>query len=735
MALCLDKKSAFRTASTIPWMLYWLLAYQPLFSQPSSVLALATGLVLNFCIPTLTFIYASFFSDLLKKAHHEGGGGALGTLEEGGEETGDHGFGAGDARASFTTMRSMHFKDTMLKGGGSGGHHRGAGLAAVSGAVAGAGGARTREMQRQLHQWLEEFARRAPDSDVAQLLQRQNDSDDVGEGRGIATMVLGAPPGRSSSLSDNPPPRKLESGGSTPKRANIGGGAPDQPAVKGRRGSLGTEGPALVRGASSPSLTGFPLTPAAAAAQAGLFAAGVAADAEAASAQDATTAAPLASLWRRGGSRSPITGTAEEEKATEADAAAMTVAAAAERLGQSARSPASSGNVSPSDAGGVEGQEQQHKQQESPVAESPVTFHRSRRRAPVIGRPQRGAGGPRQREGASGANQGPSYPAQLALDSLPAGEEDRRPPEQQAERPRRRSRTVGLAPSPAGTSAAAGEEETSKEHLQQKDPHCGGQETGEKSRAATETLPPGTLDSSSSCPSTTDVASATSKSFTGGYSIDNTDGVRGQPRKEVVAATGTTISGTPEAPQGEGTATSLAQEDRQTARSSILSSGPRDAAADAEAAAAADSGPRVARDVRRRSRPKVIRPSGGGPSSVSLHIPEEGEDAGASKEKKGKHEVAFGEDPATREATATATGAERESAPTDAGGSGDLDRKESPSFSRTRRRTYTHSSSTPTAMRETGGNHREDSKGPSSSMVQTSMGKEIPSKSVSSRLR
>ncbi|PFH33978.1 hypothetical protein BESB_071300 [Besnoitia besnoiti] len=58
MAICMDKQSAFFTASTLPWLLYWLLTFSPVFALPSSLLTLSTNVLLNFAAPALVFIYA-----------------------------------------------------------------------------------------------------------------------------------------------------------------------------------------------------------------------------------------------------------------------------------------------------------------------------------------------------------------------------------------------------------------------------------------------------------------------------------------------------------------------------------------------------------------------------------------------------------------------------------------------------------------------------------------------------
>ncbi|KAL8271976.1 hypothetical protein Esti_004100 [Eimeria stiedai] len=198
MAICLEKKSAFRIASTVPWLSYWLLSYQPLFAQPASTLAFVIGLILNFLIPLCTFIYASFYADLLSASSQQGAPllssrGALGSLADPGREDAAAAAAAAAAVAAgastagglpLLSLGSVQLRDSGgsmglggprggAPAGERGGPSRGIAFAAVSGAVAGAGGARTREMQRQLHQWLVEFARRAPDSDVAQLLQRE----------------------------------------------------------------------------------------------------------------------------------------------------------------------------------------------------------------------------------------------------------------------------------------------------------------------------------------------------------------------------------------------------------------------------------------------------------------------------------------------------------------------------------------------------------------------------------
>ncbi|XP_026193077.1 uncharacterized protein LOC34617276 [Cyclospora cayetanensis] len=152
----------------------------PFFAQPSSVLALGTGLVLNFLIPTLTFIYASFFSEQLKKAY-QADFTSPAVPEDCGDEVVEGGPTHTDGGLQLNSQSSILLREASIKPLGSAVHHRGPGFAAVAGAVAGVGGARTREMQRQLHHWLEEFARRAPDSDVAQLLHRENEPLDSTE--------------------------------------------------------------------------------------------------------------------------------------------------------------------------------------------------------------------------------------------------------------------------------------------------------------------------------------------------------------------------------------------------------------------------------------------------------------------------------------------------------------------------------------------------------------------------
>lgn len=445
MAICLDKKSAFTTASTVPWMLYWLLAYQPLFAHPASVLGLTTGLFLNFFIPTLTFIYASFSWELFNKAHQADAAAATGASENREDAADGSSAAAGDWTGGLVSQGSMHLREGHSKPAGAQ-HHRGAGLAAVSGAVAGAGGARTREMQRQLHQWLEEFARRAPDSDVAQLLQRQTDSDesvlDRDGGRkseAAAAPVATAALLRRGSLACRPRQSRtslMQSSDSSPSQD-------DRDAFGSPRGSM-----PLMRGASSPSLSAYSSPPP----ETGL-ASPIALDSAAAPDAEPVTPEAIASLWSRSawcssGESFEAPTAAEAARTTAArktaDRADGTRAAASKRTlapppaavvtkkasaavvvelpyDSTAASATSLGLVDPPDSSErapstvVSGarldrrkQELQGKQQqkhvEGPVAEAAV-FQRSRKRAPAVGRPQRGPGGNWQRpESAAAAN-------------------------------------------------------------------------------------------------------------------------------------------------------------------------------------------------------------------------------------------------------------------------------------------------------------------------------------------
>ncbi|KAL8449846.1 hypothetical protein Emed_002809 [Eimeria media] len=353
MAICLEKKSAFKIASTVPWLSYWLLSYQPLFAQPASAVAFVIGLILNFLIPLCTFIYASFYNDLLSASSNHGppplpARGALGALADAGREDAAAAAAAAahDPRATaaaaagfsapggppLMSLGSLQLRDTGggmglggLRGGGPhgerGGPSRGVAFAAVSGAVAGAGGARTREMQRQLHQWLVEFARRAPDSDVAQLLQREQEDSLEETGDGAAASSQPAP---AQSMD--------ESRGDFEGFRNSGSG------VRGRTSRGSTEARdmslltseatlsfPLLRGASSPSLCSSPAlsdSPAAAAAAAEAAAAWRTGD-------DSIRSLGSPSAWNRGGSSSPaapLAGDRTPDAATDVDAAAAAAA-------------------------------------------------------------------------------------------------------------------------------------------------------------------------------------------------------------------------------------------------------------------------------------------------------------------------------------------------------------------------------------------------------------------------
>ncbi|PHJ20482.1 transmembrane amino acid transporter [Cystoisospora suis] len=322
MAICLDKQSAFFTASIMPWFLYWLLTFSPLFALPSSLLTLTTNVLLNFIAPALVFVYAlhassSYSGDCLEPgdsllAVDDGADGSLNEGEGYGsysssdlsptssptlsilkhpEKEGSlrvrQGSTAGtppisltscstDAGSSFSVcpsssssstttplksclripgeasgLRSGTRKHTTLmnqrvdssakssnltagnasprrssaccpgessllfpsgdhasgldldpsllkraythdvtgegdknshlqgkKSAGAVSNSAGSGKGRVSGAVAGGGGARSREVQRQLHEWLQEYSRQMPDSEVAQLLQQQEKEEE-----------------------------------------------------------------------------------------------------------------------------------------------------------------------------------------------------------------------------------------------------------------------------------------------------------------------------------------------------------------------------------------------------------------------------------------------------------------------------------------------------------------------------------------------------------------------------
>ncbi|CBZ54976.1 conserved hypothetical protein [Neospora caninum Liverpool] len=367
MAICMDKQSAFFTASKLPWLLYWLLTFSPVFALPSSLLTLSTNVLLNFAAPAVVFIYALHacadggdFPDaedldaklladselssslLLSKAEREGGsdfsgetdahglspspdwasesapragrgsflslspetragfsadsptlstpvhpsrlvGDSLSTAgsiasvsspgsrlavdasgcagasglksclkpavaglrsqgrkktvitridagafagHSAGDEDGLHrlrmeaaeagsrrgsggphpegsgamgAFGGASDGGSPSALKRAQTQDVLRsakasgigssslelhRGGPSHGNAQGggasgnAGMARVSGAVAGGGCARSREVQRQLHEWLQEYSRQLPDSEVAQLLQRQQQEEE-----------------------------------------------------------------------------------------------------------------------------------------------------------------------------------------------------------------------------------------------------------------------------------------------------------------------------------------------------------------------------------------------------------------------------------------------------------------------------------------------------------------------------------------------------------------------------
>ncbi|KFH13039.1 transmembrane amino acid transporter [Toxoplasma gondii MAS] len=342
MAICMDKQSAFFTASKLPWLLYWLLTFSPVFALPSSLLTLSTNVLLNFAAPAVVFIYAlhacadagDFFEDereLLSESgdcglsvvlsrdrkrgsassgetdvhgfspspdsafetspHHASplfsarvspslssprhasrllgdslsttastgsvspdscglksclkpGTGGPGLRAQGRKKTvvaridaasstpragnddglhrlrmeaaeagsrhesrnssgalGSDGFSSVEAEAgewgdSTPGLKRSHTQDvtrlatTARVGSGSlelrsrpthanlANVGNAGGMARVSGAVAGGGCARSREVQRQLHEWLQEYSRQLPDSEVALLLQRQEQEEE-----------------------------------------------------------------------------------------------------------------------------------------------------------------------------------------------------------------------------------------------------------------------------------------------------------------------------------------------------------------------------------------------------------------------------------------------------------------------------------------------------------------------------------------------------------------------------
>lgn len=205
-------------------------------------MALVSGLALNFIVPTALFIYASFLHEASVVGASVGGRRCLGeehlsalpsaatalsgdfssglvedmqgeghaenceaSAAEAGVDVGGNarrnsertekaasraegrGEGQGRRKCDEIKKRLPHPRAAFPFAASAGAFNArvsgGAGLgSAVSGAVAGAGGARTREMQRQLHQWVEEFARRVPDSDVAQLLLREEEQDSSWQG-------------------------------------------------------------------------------------------------------------------------------------------------------------------------------------------------------------------------------------------------------------------------------------------------------------------------------------------------------------------------------------------------------------------------------------------------------------------------------------------------------------------------------------------------------------------------
>ncbi|OEH74159.1 hypothetical protein cyc_00041 [Cyclospora cayetanensis] len=379
MALCVDKKSAFRTASTLPWLLYWLLTYQPFFAQPSSVLALGTGLVLNFLIPTLTFIYASFFSEQLKKAY-QADFTSPAVPEDCGDEVVEGGPTHTDGGLQLNSQSSILLREASIKPLGSAVHHRGPGFAAVAGAVAGVGGARTREMQRQLHHWLEEFARRAPDSDVAQLLHRENEPLDSTEITGTGGTAGEAALTRATSNSfARRQGHQLDSvssftvGDCSPLRSGMS-------AV----GGIPSENSQLLRGGSSPSLCGLPRTSPSGTATA---AAGWCVAAEGAAASETAhvevvTPEIVASLWSGRESSAQSLGLSVDN--------ANNTASATGAFEETGTPPATLASGLSSDTCMNEDAEFEQPREASPVLERPgASFQRSRRRAPVIGRPQR----------------------------------------------------------------------------------------------------------------------------------------------------------------------------------------------------------------------------------------------------------------------------------------------------------------------------------------------------------
>ncbi|KEP62843.1 UNVERIFIED_CONTAM: hypothetical protein HHA_309910 [Hammondia hammondi] len=129
MAICMDKQSAFFTASKLPWLLYWLLTFSPVFALPSSLLTLSTNVLLNFVAPAVVFIYAlhacadsgEFFEDderqLLSESGDCGSSLFLSRDREGSSdfswETDVHGFSP-SADSSFE--KSPHYASPLFSG-------------------------------------------------------------------------------------------------------------------------------------------------------------------------------------------------------------------------------------------------------------------------------------------------------------------------------------------------------------------------------------------------------------------------------------------------------------------------------------------------------------------------------------------------------------------------------------------------------------------------------------------
>lgn len=723
MAICLDKKSAFTTASTVPWMLYWLLAYQPLFAHPASVLGLTTGLFLNFFIPTLTFIYASFSWELFNKAHQADAAAATGASENREDAADGSSAAAGDWAGGLVSQGSMHLREGHSKPAGAQ-HHRGAGLAAVSGAVAGAGGARTREMQRQLHQWLEEFARRAPDSDVAQLLQRQTDSDEsiLDRDGGRKSEAAAAPVAtgallRKGSLACRPRQSRtslVQSSDGSPSQD-------DRDAFGSPRGSM-----PLMRGASSPSLSAYSSSPP----ETGL-ASPIALDSAAAPDAEPVTPEAIASLWSRSawcssGESSEASAAAEAARTTAActtsdraddtraaaskltlappPAAVVTKKASAAVVGElaydsTAASATSLGLVDPPDSSErapspvVSGgrldrrkQELQGRQQQShiegPVAEAAV-FQRSRKRAPAVGRPQRGPGGNWQRpESAAAATVSSPKPldhaaAEVLADHseadapLPpntqaglaapaasvvarhAGEgsgEENEPQIQQLERPAR----PASEPSEATTSEAATSEATASrgnceavesrltcESVSGIKPKMRDSSAGSESickqvepveesssmsvrgsssssrgdrhspEAESSDLPPEERDTNGTAPSACIPSDKECPTLTGSANVRTPRAIRGSLQEDRGLASTAPSSASDGVPAAATVVVAAAvDETPATASASAVAETAAAAAADGTCSVAAPASPGGAGGLRRRSRPKAIKPAG-----------------------------------------------------------------------------------------------------------------------------